>query len=68
MVTFYTSDKDDKIKIIIIAANKNSSYKSAVHYFRKNSIPGIPVEIKLFHEYKVDLPYFSQIINFSDKK
>lgn len=68
MVTFYTSNKDDKIKIIIIAANKDSSYKSAVRYFKKNSIPGVPVEIKLFHEYKVDLPYFNQIINFSDTK
>lgn len=51
MVTFYTSDKDDKIKIIIISANKDSGYKSAVRYFKKNSIPGVPVEIKLFHEY-----------------
>lgn len=68
MVTFYTSDKDDKIKIIIIAANKDSGYKSAVRYFKKNSILGVPVEIKLFHEYKVYLPYFNQIINFSDTK
>ena len=68
MVTFYTSDKNDKIKIIIIAISKDNCYKSAVRYFKKNSIPGVPVEIKLFHEYKVDLPYFSQIINFSDKK
>lgn len=68
MVTFYTSNKDDKIKIIIIATSKDNCYKSAVRYFKKNFIPGVPIEIKLFHGYKVDLPYFSQIINFSDKK
>ena len=68
MVTFYTSNKDDKIKIIIVATSKDNCYKSAVRYFKKNSIPGVPVEIKLFHEYKVDLPYFNQIINFSDTK
>lgn len=68
MIAFYTSDKDDKIKIIIIAANKDSGYRSAVRYFKKNSIPGVPVEIKIFYEYKGDLLYFNQIINFSDIK
>ena len=68
MVTFYTSNKDDKIKIIIIAANKDSGYKSAVRYFKKNSIPGVPVEIKLVLDEKGCLPYCNQMINFSDIK